>query len=168
MTTSTKTHKYEEAVNIERSFIKTGEKSFFFGLFKAPAGFVEEHLIHTGRCKRCAGSEFTQEHGYSKPEVPFSERLLGRPLEKAFPPAQRSSVHRGQVDLGKQIDELAQFLMNEYPREITDGGAVDVAIKILKKQKTPRLSSGLVVYNGDHKKIGELKMELKFVPLEEK
>ncbi len=37
--------------------------------------------------------------------------------------------------LGSQIDELANYILDKYPTEITDGGAVEVAIKILKKHE---------------------------------
>jgi len=37
--------------------------------------------------------------------------------------------------LHEQIDRLAKYIMKEYPKEITEGGAVDVAIKIMTKKK---------------------------------
>jgi hypothetical protein len=35
--------------------------------------------------------------------------------------------------LEKQIDKLAKLLMEKYPEQITEGSAIDVAIKILKE-----------------------------------
>ena len=39
-------------------------------------------------------------------------------------------------DLEEQIDRLAKFLMENYPKDIKEGGAVDVAISILKDPVT--------------------------------
>lgn len=38
--------------------------------------------------------------------------------------------------LEQQVQRLADYILEEYPDEITGGGAVDVAIKILKKNKS--------------------------------
>ena len=38
----------------------------------------------------------------------------------------------------EQIERLANYLMEFYPDDIIEGGAVDVAIAILKKQRNRR------------------------------
>ncbi len=51
------THKYEEAVNKRREFIKTGENSVFWGMIKWPAGYYHEQITYLGVCKHCGQPE---------------------------------------------------------------------------------------------------------------
>lgn len=41
---------------------------------------------------------------------------------------------KDNTPIEEQIKILADFLMKYYPQEITEGGAVETAIKILKKK----------------------------------
>lgn len=42
------------------------------------------------------------------------------------------------MDTEKQIERLADYIMDNFPDEIRDAGAVDVAIQIMEKYKERR------------------------------
>lgn len=57
-------HKYQEAVDTHQTFVKTGETSFLWGMFKFPAGYYHEEIKHLHVCKRCGEKEFARIHNY--------------------------------------------------------------------------------------------------------
>lgn len=44
-----------------------------------------------------------------------------------------------------QVGKLAEYIMNEFPEEIKDGGAGDVAIEILKEYKAAKEEMASVI-----------------------
>jgi len=66
MAVAINTHQYEEAIDKERSFIKIGEVSLFWGLVKYPTGYYHEKFTYSGLCKKCGQIEINEIHGHFK------------------------------------------------------------------------------------------------------
>lgn len=60
------THPYNEMVNVDYEFMKSGKVKILWGLITWPRGKWKQNFTHTGLCKVCGKVEFLPEHGYFK------------------------------------------------------------------------------------------------------